>query len=429
MKKTGQLKYKDRVIIQNCLEENIPIIKICKKLGVSKQTIYREIKRNFKENKNNKSFTNPNIIDCKNRLFCEHLYNQIGKYHELCRNKCDKFIQNYCDKLLKFPFVCNKCIKKGKCRFNGKIYDAEYADKKAKNKLSTSRSSLHICEDEFNYINNIVSPLLIENKQSLSHILTSHPEIKVNERTIRNWIEKGYMSARIHNLPKKVRFNTKKDYQSRIIKPKNILENRTYSDFKKYKKENPHLMISQMDTIVGLITDKQRVLTIHFPSIHFQIGIHLPCKSDRIVIDKLMELKEKISLQKWKDIFPIILCDNGLEFNNLPEIEIDNVNGEIISKVFYTDPYRSNQKAQCERNHEYFRMVLPKHNSFDFLTQELVNSIFSHINCVYRPSLPGVRPYDLALQLFGKEFLDILGIFEVKTDEVKLSKSLVKKYK
>ena len=118
------------------------------------------------------------VIDCKNRLFCEHLYNQIGKYHELCRNKCDKFIQNYCDKLLKFPFVCNKCIKKGKCRFNGKIYDAEYADKKAKNKLSTSRSSLHICEDEFNYINNIVSPLLIENKQSLSHILTSHPEIK-----------------------------------------------------------------------------------------------------------------------------------------------------------------------------------------------------------------------------------------------------------
>ena len=188
-------------------------------------------------------------------------------------------------------------------------------------------------------------------------------------------------------------------------------------------------MISQMDTIVGLITDKQRVLTIHFPSIHFQFGILLPCNSDRIVIDKLMELKEKISLQKWKDIFPIILCDNGLEFNNLPEIEIDNVNGEIISKVFYTDPYRSNQKAQCERNHEYFRMVLPKHNSFDFLTQELVNSIFSHINCVYRPSLPGVRPYDLALQLFGKEFLDILGIFEVKTDEVKLSKSLVKKYK
>ena len=429
MKKTRQLRYKDRVIIQNMLESNISIKKICEKIKVSKQTIYREIKRNSKDNKNNKSFLNHSIIDCKNRLSCEHLYNKCGKYYELCRNKCEKFIQNYCDKLLKFPFVCNKCEKKGKCRFNGKIYDAEYADEKAKNKLSTSRSSLHISEDEFNFINDIVSPLLIEKKQSLSHILASHPEITVNERTIRNWIEKGYMSARIHNLPKKIRFNTKKDYQNRIIKPKHILENRTYTDFRKYKKENPQFMISQMDTVVGLITDKQRVLTIHFPSIHFQFGILLPCNSDRIVIDKLMELKRKISLQKWKNIFSIILCDNGLEFNNLPNIEYDYSTGELLSRVFYTDPYRSNQKAQCERNHEYFRMVLPTHNSFDFLTQELVNSIFSNINCVYRPSLPGIRPYDLALQIFGKDFLNIIGIFEVKPDEVKLSKSLVKKFK
>ena len=429
MRKTRQLKYKDRIIIQNLLENKISISQICEKINVSKQTIYREIKRNSKNIKNNKSYINPNIIDCKNRLKCEHLFNSISKCHELCRKKCDKFIQNYCDKLVKFPFVCNKCEKKGKCRFEGKIYDAEYANEQAKTKLSVSRSSLHISEEEFNFINDIVSPLLIENKQSLSHILTSHPEISVNERTIRIWIEKGYMSARIHNLPKKIRFNTKKNYQSRIVKPKNILENRTYSDFKKYKKENPQLMVSQMDTVVGLITDKQRVLTIHFPSIQFQFGILLPYNSERIVIDKLMELKEKIPLQKWKDIFAIILCDNGIEFNKLPEIEVDNNTGELISKVFYTDPYRSNQKAQCERNHEYFRLILPKSNSFEFLTQEKVNTVFSHINCVYRPSLPGIRPFDLALQIFGKDFLDAIGITEVKPDDVKLSKSLVKKIK
>ena len=46
MKKTRQLTYKDRVLIQNFLEDNIPISIICKKIGVSKQTIYREIKRN-----------------------------------------------------------------------------------------------------------------------------------------------------------------------------------------------------------------------------------------------------------------------------------------------------------------------------------------------------------------------------------------------
>ena len=427
MKKTGQLTYKDRIIIQNYLEEEIPISVICKKIGVSKQTIYREIQRNSKEKKTN--YFNCNLIDCKNRFSCPHTYDTISKRHELCTTKCSNFIPNNCDKIVKFPFVCNKCEKKQHCKFKGRIYNATYAHEKASNLLSSSRTGLHIAEEEFEYINNIVSPLLIDNKQSLSHILSSHPEINVDERTIRYWIDNGYMTARNHNLPKKVRFKSKKGYKSRVIKPSNILENRTYSDFKKYKKENPHLMISQMDTVVGLITDKQRVLTIHFPSIHFQFGILLPINSDRIVVDSLMELRRRISNQKWKDIFSIILCDNGFEFNNLPDLEFDSITGELLSKVFYTDPYRSNQKAECERNHEYFRMILPKHNSFNSLTQDKVNLMFSHINCTYRPSLPGVRPYDLALQILGKEFLDIIGIIEIKPDDIKLYKSLIKNLK
>ena len=427
MKKTGQLTYKDRVIIQDYLEREVPISFICKKLGVSKQTIYREINRNSKELK--KRVVDSGIIDCKNRLTCPHVYDSQKKRYELCYKKCDNYKENSCDKILKFPFVCNKCEKKGKCRFNGRIYDAQSADEKANDLLSSSRKGLHISEEEFIYINDIISPLLIENKQSLSHILSSHPEINVEERTIRYWLDNGYMSARSHNLPKKVRFKVKKNYKSRVTKTSNIIENRTYSDFKKYKKENPHLMISQMDTVVGLITDKKRVLTIHFPSIHFQFGILLPLNSDRIVVDSLMDLRRRITNQKWKDIFSIILCDNGFEFNNLPDLEFDSTTGELLSKVFYTDPYRSNQKAECERNHEFFRMILPKHNSFNSLTQDKVNLMFSHINCTYRPSLPGVRPYDLALQLFGKEFLDIIGFTEIKPDDIKLYNSLINKLK
>ena len=256
--------------------------------------------------------------------------------------------------------------------------------------------------------------------------MVSHPEINVTERTVRNWLDKGYTSAKSHFLPRKVRYSTKKDYQNRIIKPRTLLENRTYRDFKKYKNENPSLLVSQFDTVVGLITDKQRILTIHFPAIHFQFGVLLTQFNAQIVVEKLLELREKIGIHKWKSIFPIILCDNGLEFNNLPDVEVDNFTGEVLSRVFYTDPYRSNQKAECERNHEYFRYILPKKNSFDQLTQNDVNLIFSHINCTYRPSLPGVRPYDLALQLLGKEFLDIIGIFEIEPEKILLSKKLIK---
>ena len=231
MKKTGQLTYKDRVIIQDYLEREVPISFICKKLGVSKQTIYREINRNSKELK--KRVVDSGIIDCKNRLTCPHVYDSQKKRYELCYKKCDNYKENSCDKILKFPFVCNKCEKKGKCRFNGRIYDAQSADEKANDLLSSSRKGLHISEEEFIYINDIISPLLIENKQSLSHILSSHPEINVEERTIRYWLDNGYMSARSHNLPKKVRFKVKKNYKSRVTKTSNIIENRTYSDFKK----------------------------------------------------------------------------------------------------------------------------------------------------------------------------------------------------
>ena len=43
MKKTGQLTYEKRVKLQAYLEDEIPISLICKKIGVSKQTVYREI--------------------------------------------------------------------------------------------------------------------------------------------------------------------------------------------------------------------------------------------------------------------------------------------------------------------------------------------------------------------------------------------------
>ena len=46
MKKQAQLKLIDRTKLQAYLEEEIPVKVICKRLDVTKQTIYREIHRN-----------------------------------------------------------------------------------------------------------------------------------------------------------------------------------------------------------------------------------------------------------------------------------------------------------------------------------------------------------------------------------------------
>ncbi len=308
MKKTGQLTYEKRVKLQAYLEDDFPIAAICKKLGVKKQTIYREIQRNSKIKPAKIVCKTNKTVRCKFRATCPYTYDPIRKSHFSCFEKCEKYEEEVCEIIKKAPFICNKCPKRGTCSFVGRYYYADYADNQARTKLSESRRVLRISKQEFEYINDVISPLIIDNRQSLHHIMVSHPEIRVTERTVRNWLDKGYTFAKSHFLPRKVRYSTKKDYQKRIIKPKALLENRTYKDFKKYKKENPFLFVAQFDTIVGLITDKQRILTIHFPAIHFQFGVLLSQFNAQIVVDKLLDLREKIGIQKWKSIFPIILC-------------------------------------------------------------------------------------------------------------------------
>ena len=188
------------------------------------------------------------------------------------------------------------------------------------------------------------------------------------------------------------------------------------------------MIISQFDTVIGKIGDTQRLLTIHFPTLHFQFGILINNSTSEEVNKVISDLRIKIGTELWKKIFPIMLCDNGTEFNEFYNLE-KNENDEKVSNVFYCDPYRSSQKGACERNHEFIRYIEPKYHSLNHLTQEKVNLMFSHINSYYRPGLNGVTPYDLAEMVLGKEFLDIIEIKKIEPKDVNLTQSLTKKIK
>mgnify|MGYP004684042471 FL=1 len=193
--------------------------------------------------------------------------------------------------------------------------------------------------------------------------------------------------------------------------------------------KNPNLIISQFDTVEEMKSDNKRILTIHFPILHFQFEILLESNSPDEVNKKLLDLQNKIGIESWKQIFPIMLSDNGIEFNKLYELETIGNDNKKISSVFYCNPYCSGQKGACERNHEFIRYVEPKYHSFNHLTQEKVNDIFSNINSLYRKSLPGVTPYQLAYSVLGKDFLEIIGIKKIEPDDVNLTQSLTKKIK
>ena len=119
-------------------------------------------------------------------------------------------------------------------------------------------------------------------------------------------------------------------------------------------------------------------------------------------------------------IFQINLADNGSEFSKFNEIEY-NQNGEIKRKTFFTNPYKSTDKAHCERNHEFIRYVIPKGISLYFITQDFLDEMFSNINSYVRLSRNDKTPYELIEAKYGKEFLDLINIKKIDKRKVKLT--------
>ena len=154
------------------------------------------------------------------------------------------------------------------------------------------------------------------------------------------------------------------------------------------------------------------------------IIILLPDCTQSSVIRAINNLCDTIGIRTFKKYFPIILTDNGSEFKNPWDIE-KNEAGTQRTKVFYCDPYVSNQKARLEKNHEYIRYIIPKGRSMYKYTQEDINLMASHINSTARDSLNGSSPFDLAALLLDKRIPLLVGQFRIPADNICLKPSLI----
>ena len=101
------------------------------------------------------------------------------------------------------------------------------------------------------------------------------------------------------------------------------------------------------------------------------------------VIDKLYEV---LGHEVFKNHFPVILTDNGSEFKNPKDLELD-AKGNQRTKIFYCNPMASYQKPHVEKIHEYIRYITPKGISLNNRTQEEITLMMNHINSTSRASL------------------------------------------
>ena len=382
-----------RIKIEKGIENNWSFSKIANEINKSPRTISYEI--------------------LKNRNI-EHCTSWYGR-------------EKICDKTLKPPYVCNACPLRKGCRKTRYYYYAEDAQGKYEKLRSESRQGIDITSTEFKHLNDIVSDE-IKKGHSFSMIIRNHKnEFPVGKRTLYNYVENGYLDIINLDLPRKVRYKKRK--RSNINKPKKdtkIRINRTYEDFRDYVKNyndnDFNINIIEMDTVEG-IKGESLLLTLLWRQANFMLAFKIDNKEADTVNNFFKNLKKVLGYEKFHEIFPIILTDNGVEFSKPDDIEF---NGYHVykTKLFYCDPGHSEQKGKIENNHEYIRRFIPKGTSFNNYNQDDINLMINHINSVKRDSLSGCNPYELMIPFFPKKFIDYFNIFEIEQKDIILKKDL-----
>ena len=395
-------------------------------------TISKEVKKHriFKPAKELESFRAYNSI-CENFKECTIPYNDgyytkaaLLKVNCRCIKRCNNFKEIICPNLKKFPWVCNGCPQHIKCRLNKYYYYSDIAQKDYLLTLKESREGINLTSDEFNELDHLITSQLKGKCQPIAHIVHSN-DLPVSERTIYNYFENGYFTAKNADLRRKVTYKKRKvSKESPVVIRKNK-KDRSYKDYQKFIEDNPDISIVQMDTVEGKSNENGFLLTLHFVKYKFQLAYYIHEQKKENVINVINHIYHIIGLEMFSKMFGVILTDNGKEFADPIPIEITPDTGEHRTKVFYCDPLASRQKGACEKNHEYIRYVIPKFTSLLNLSQDKIDLMMSHINSTIRPSNRAC-PCDFMALEYGTEVLDSLKIKKIDSKLVTLCPKLIK---
>lgn len=396
-----QLYKEDRDSIEELLKKGDSFTDIAKEIKKDRTTISKEIRRN-------------RII----RSSFYTLYNEKG---------IQKAVDS-CDRLKKPPYVCNNCPFKNSCTKHHLYYNAKAAQVHADEVKSESRKGIDATEEEINIINKNIVPLIKDKKQSVNQVFTNHPDIlPFTKTTFYSYVNNGIINLTNLDLPRKVKYKKRKKKNTTEYKRElSLLINRTYEDYiiRLDEEKNKKLNIWQLDTVIGLQTDKKCLLTFLMVETNFMI-IRLLDKKDVYNVDEeFTKIKNALGSELYKNTIDIILTDNGIEFYDPIHLEHDLDSGEKLCSVYYCHPNSPDEKPEIEKNHEYIRYVLPKKTSFEHLTKEDIKLLEDNINNIPRDILGGKTPYELTKEKFP-ELIKKIGSNYINPDDVTLNRKYI----
>lgn len=435
------LSTSQRIHIEKGLNDGLSFAAIARKLDKHPSTIAKEVKKYRTLQPREKDPKKPArcalFKECTLRFLCDKkdcvkmcksCYDvklQVSK----CSYLCSEYREPQCASISKAPFVCNHCARQRTCNKEKAYYIAQNADQSSQELLVSCRQGINQAPADIAMLDTLISPLLAQG-QSLAHIYAFHGhEIPCSRKTLYNYIDQGVFTAKNIDLRRKVRYKCKpRKTGTRVsLAAKEFRIGRTYEDFQKFIQENPDIPVVELDTVEGgRDNSTQAFLTIFFRNCSLMLIFVLQEKSQDQVIKVFDYLTEKLGIKVFQELFPVILTDNGVEFQFPERLECDK-NGEIRTKIFYCNPNSSWQKGRIEKNHEYIRYVIPKSQSLDHYKQRDACVLMNHINSEARDSLNGCTPFRLSKMLLNNRLHRLLCLQEIPADQVNLKPSLLKK--
>ncbi|OHE39988.1 MAG: hypothetical protein A2Y16_02075 [Tenericutes bacterium GWF2_57_13] len=410
------LGYDEILTIYKYISLNFTASQIALKMHISPSTLYRMIMTNVEIKKQVKFSLGYRYHECKFMAECR-------KTIERCPMECERFEKYLCDKLHRFPFICDFCESRSMCGKERHTWNPVLVYQNRLERLKNTRSHLSLSKAKIDAFNNWLSPFIKRNC-SIEVLRSRFPEaFPVSPSTVRRWIDRGHMTIRRIDLLRAVTFKAKKAYALR--RPSNadplLKYGHTYQHFLDYVKAHPEASVIEMDTVHGLASEDEKLLTFYHRQSHLQFAVLIPDLRPSSVA-RVIRTFQKTLGDLYSSLFDVILADNGIEFDELIPASVDPDTGEILSHVFYTRPYRCGDKGGCERNHEFFRYFVPKGHGLSELMQKDIDFMFSMINSYPRESLSWKTPIDVFKQYFPRDILELLSLRKVPLEDITLKR-------
>lgn len=341
MKKWKHINFEQRKTISSSISHNYKLKDIGELLSIDPTSISKEVKRNRV------------LVEPKTTII------------------------KYCNRLNRWPYVCSNCKYRYKeCYYTKFKYDAKTAQNLADSKLINSRRGIDVDDNEFKQLDSVIKTGIDNNKSIYQIKIENNDFINKSVTTLYRYINKGYLTTKRIDLPyavkyKKRKHNKKYEYSNNKIDR----SNHTYLDYLVFIHGNPRINVWQLDFLGSIRSDSKSILTFILPELQFTLIDIIKNPNSNKIVEFFDKLEEELGTDNFIDLIPAILTDRDPCFNDIEGICFSKITGEERCKLFFCDPYISNQKPNVENMNKQLRLFFPKKSSIDKYTKNDIKQI------------------------------------------------------